>query len=234
MPTQITINNITGASPFNIYICDNPITICIYEDTITSFPYSFNVPSIISEQSSVSLKVIDNNGCISYQTPSEIPPIFYTIGQSALGGTIAYILEPGDLGYDENVQHGLVATVADIATDVTWGCVGTVITGADGTSYGTGQQNTIDIMNDCSDSGIAARLCGELNEGGYNDWYLPSKDELSKLYINRVAIGGFVERFYWSSTESTNTYAYTVNFYDGTSMGNNKLVEDPVRGVRSF
>jgi hypothetical protein len=65
MPTQITINNITGASPFNIYICDNPITICVYEETITSFPYLFNVPSIISEQSSVNLKVIDNNGCES-------------------------------------------------------------------------------------------------------------------------------------------------------------------------
>ena len=74
MPTQITINNITGASPFNIYICDNPITICIYEETITSFPYLFNVPSIISEQSSVNLKVIDNNGCVFYKNVS-IGPI---------------------------------------------------------------------------------------------------------------------------------------------------------------
>jgi hypothetical protein len=50
-----------------------------------------------------------------------------TIGQAALGGKIAYILQSGDPGYDPNVQHGLVATTADISTGVDWGCSGTAI-----------------------------------------------------------------------------------------------------------
>lgn len=63
MSTNITINNITGASPFDIYLCDDPITICVYIDTINSVPYSFVIPSVMGSQLSFNLKVIDNNSC---------------------------------------------------------------------------------------------------------------------------------------------------------------------------
>lgn len=65
MPTVITINDISGATPFDIYICDNPITTCVYSETITSFPTDIEIPFILANQSSYSLKVIDNNGCTS-------------------------------------------------------------------------------------------------------------------------------------------------------------------------
>ena len=59
MPTNITINNITGTTPFDIYICDDPITTCVYVDTITTLPYMFSVPIILDGQLSYNLKVID-------------------------------------------------------------------------------------------------------------------------------------------------------------------------------
>ena len=65
MPTVITINDISGATPFDIYICDNPITTCVYSDTITTFPTDIEIPTILSNQVSYNLKVIDNNGCTS-------------------------------------------------------------------------------------------------------------------------------------------------------------------------
>ena len=67
MPTNITINNITGTTPFDIYICDDPITTCVYVDTITTLPYTFSVPIILDGQLSYNLKVIDEFNCVVIQ-----------------------------------------------------------------------------------------------------------------------------------------------------------------------
>jgi hypothetical protein len=157
----------------------------------------------------------------------------YTIGQAALGGKIAYILQPGDPGYDAAVQHGLVATAADISGKP-WGCSFTSIAGADGTAIGTGNQNTIDIMAGCATADIAARVCGDLTEGGYSDWYLPSKDELNALYVNRVAIGNFNASTYWSSTEANDNEAYSQVFFTGQQQPDLKSTGIPIRPIRSF
>lgn len=163
----------------------------------------------------------------------------YSVGQTALGGKIAYILQPGDPGYDANVQHGLIATSADISESAQWGCVGTRLTGALASAIGSGNQNTIDIITECPTSGIAAQLCAELTLGGYSDWYLPSKDELNKLYLNRVAIGGFTTTAgfsnYWSSTQfDFNNPAYQQAFESGAQNGSEKDAYHRVRAVRSF
>jgi hypothetical protein len=66
MPKILTINDITGSSPFNVYLCDNPITLCVYVDTISTLPYSFTIPDVLVSQNDYTLKVMDNNGCINY------------------------------------------------------------------------------------------------------------------------------------------------------------------------
>ena len=167
-------------------------------------------------------------------TPTPPTPPTIAIGESYQGGKIAYILQVGDIGYDANVQHGLIAVESDQGT-AEWGCYGTEISGADSTAIGTGAQNTIDITNSCSQAGIASRLCGDLVLGGYSDWYLPSLDELNQLYINRVAIGGFASNGYWSSSELSSTFARIQYFGDGTQYYVSKFAGSAsVRAVRTF
>ena len=80
-------------------------------------------------------------------------------------------------------------------------------------SHGIGYQNTLDIVASCAEAGTAARICYDLILNGYSDWFLPSVDELHKLYLNRDAIGGFVfNDNYWSSTEYDNFNAWEIGF----------------------
>ncbi len=160
------------------------------------------------------------------------PPL--VIGDSYGGGKVAYILQSGDPGYIAGQVHGLIAAVSDQSTGAEWGCFEANIPGAEGIALGTGNQNTIDIVTGCSTSGIAARICYDLVLGGYSDWYLPSKDELNKLYLNQVAIGGFANASYWSSSETDDYGAWGQYFNDGTQGGYDKDTPNYVRAVRAF
>jgi hypothetical protein len=156
-----------------------------------------------------------------------------TIGMSYGGGKIAYIFAPGDPGYVSGEVHGLIAAPNDQSTGIQWGCNGTMV-GGTSLALGTGASNTAVISATCG-TATATRLCADLVLNGYSDWYLPSKDELNELYINRSAIGGFdTTGYYWSSSEIDADTAYFLIFSYGGSIGFNKYHADFVRAVRSF
>ena len=138
---------------------------------------------------------------------------------------------------------GLIAAPSDQSSGAEWGCYGTTISGADGTAIGTGNQNTIDIEAGCTTAGIAADICANLTLGGYSDWFLPSKDELNKMYLNIGQgnalglgnVGGFAYYYYWSSTEYDSYMAWIQYFATGAQYGYGKFDFNlNVRAVRAF
>jgi hypothetical protein len=165
---------------------------------------------------------------VTFTTPQNL-----VVGQSYQGGIIAYIFAAGDSGYVSGQTHGLIVTTSNQSTGAQWGCSGTNISGTS-YSFGTGLANTTAIVNGCTTSGIAARICSDLVSGGYSDWYLPSYYELEKLYLNRSIIGGFTSTSYWSSYQSTSTAAYSMSFINGSAGNNTKTTLLYVRAIRKF
>jgi hypothetical protein len=163
-----------------------------------------------------------------------VNPAAVAIGDSYGGGIVAYILQSGDTGYIEGETHGLIAATADQSTGIQWYNGSNVVTDATGTAVGSGQANTTAIVAVQGAGSYAAQLCNDLTEGGYDDWFLPSKDELNKLYINKDAIGGFAEDYYWSSSEYDASNAWDRLFTSGYQNYNGKYVTLPVRAVRAF
>lgn len=85
----------------------------------------------------------------------------------------------------------------------------------------------------------AKEHCSQLKLNYYEDWYLPSKDELFLAYHNlhKQGIGDFANYGHWSSTENNDGNSLIfIDFgsgleYDGRYRRGDKLL---VRAVRAF
>jgi hypothetical protein len=126
------------------------------------------------------------------------------------------------------VTSTLRTTPSNVAGSYAWGP--NVTTGA---TDAFDWRNNIPLLTPLS-SYPAAQACNNSTANGHNDWYLPAKDELNTLWINRVAIGNFntTMAYYWSSTESYANYAIIQWFIDGLQDDGIKYNVVSVRCVR--
>ena len=155
-----------------------------------------------------------------YQNNNQIT---YAIGDTGPGGGIVFYLEPGSNG-----SHGLELTPADQSGGVYWGTSGTVVGGTEN-AVGTGAANT-DLMlaNDASTL-TAATVARDYQGGGYDDWFLPSRDEL-QLAVDAGYLS--ISDDYWTSTEHSAIGAVSLKL--GLYSITAKNVYKKVRAVRAF
>lgn len=83
--SQITINTISGASPFDIYVCNTFELNCVLVlSQVTSLPVDVPLPSQFTYSPAVLIKIIDASGCTETQvyscvTPTPTPTITPTL-----------------------------------------------------------------------------------------------------------------------------------------------------------
>jgi len=175
---------------------------------------------------------------------NSVTPTPEQVGDFYGGGVIFYIFESGDTGYVLGETHGLIAAVADQSSGIRWYNGSYATTGATATTVGTGRVNTYDIIaaQGATETSYAAGLARAYTGGGYTDWFLPSKDELNKMYENIGQgnvlglgnVGNFSTNYYWSSTEIDVNNAWYQNFGSGYQSSLYKDYTPNVRAVRAF
>ncbi len=159
-----------------------------------------------------------------FSANAQVSGFTHYIGEPYLGGIIYYIYKGND-----GLEHGLVISL--IESYDTWQTT-PIIVNANRTWDGA--YNTA-LMTDSP----VATFIATLGPG----WYLPSIDELAKLYFKRFEINKalftgantlLIDNIYWSSTEQSFTYAQTFSFSAGVLSQNVKNGTHKFRAIKSF
>ncbi len=164
----------------------------------------------------------------------------YAVGDFAQGGVVFWVSSSG--------KHGKVASIFNF-NEARWSNIGTDFVGEIARNRKNGAGNTVGIMMQPGHTESAARMCADFAYAGYDDWYLPTRDEMHLIRVNQSTInsvsnahGGQSIRTdvnYWSSEETDNNpgQAWTIdmNATGNSSFSGTKTIRFYItRAIRSF
>lgn len=232
LPPGLTLDSVTGV------ISGTPTTAGVYPGLVVRASDSFGQ----SETNPFTITITGLPRCNSNTVTS---------GSAYAGGVCAATVTIGAQTYD------LVATPSNCSYEPTGSstskptanftptCTGTTdvstkrfssITGFNEQSGSNtdGIGNTLQLRYDAQTANAGAAYCYHMVYGGFDDWYLPSRDEALALHQNMYAnaVGGFAATTYLTSTQNSTTNATTVDFTSGLAVANNKTTAYRTRCVR--
>lgn len=174
--------------------------------------------------------------------PSCVGKIFYI--ENALDGTYGWEMAPPDwyLSSDHPSQATDPYAVWIDGTEVDeWGnaIIQSTLNGNTSTAFGTGLANSNAIVAQEGHVNSAAKMCRDYRGGGFDDWFLPSQEELALLFAKKDVkrSGGFYDaddEGYWSSSEYGANDSWSQYFVSGRQTGTRKGQQRFVRPVRRF
>lgn len=197
-------------------------------------PFSVNESKVIK-----SIYVKDGLVSSVYISNYDISPLI--LPHVILDGNILYYLSPIDNYISSQ-----------------WGCHGTAI-GLSAQSITDGKTNTNSIVNwhlgwdspwyigpngetcdQYNDGSVSVKICSDLNIYGYDDWYLPSKNQISTIAnkINTMNLGEYRNEWvaytdsYWTSTEISSNQSFAFSFPTKLTPSVNKYLVRKVRCIR--
>ncbi|MDR1893872.1 MAG: DUF1566 domain-containing protein [Spirochaetales bacterium] len=166
-------------------------------------------------------------------TPATPPAraVEYAIGDTGPGGGKIFYVSPAGFQSNGVTCHYLEAAPEDIGP-LKWQSVNIQV-GTTRSGIGMGAANTAAILA-ADPNAAAARTCDMYRTGGKDDWFLPSRDELTEMYWQKAIIGGFGTGYYWSSLEYNYSNAWAQSFSNGDQSDQGKMYQFSVRSVRAF
>jgi len=165
------------------------------------------------------------------------------VGQHWKGGLIFYLNPDGKTGYvapvDGYIPISPKSSKCMYSNQCMWGAAPQGGLGTD-TRIGTGRHNTKLMMRSKDDilpyisadeycTSFTVKVC----DTTYADWFLPSKDELNLLYLQKSFFDGLGGTF-WSSSQYDDNTAWTQDISTGAQNHTTKYDIDHVRAVRVF
>ncbi|MGE4453291.1 MAG: hypothetical protein AB7D92_02055 [Sphaerochaeta sp.] len=197
--------------------------VAVTEETCQSLSYNFSNHGLHR----VMVAVQDGGVVNGEEITMDIKPA-YTIGNHGqAGGWVFYCDTEGSY---EGWTY-LEGAPEDLPDTMTWSNVTDVFVGTS-REIGTGAANTVAITEQEGHETSAALACTLYNYGGFDDWFLPSIDELKKLVEVNTQFSLFtIGEDMWSSSEGQ---AYAAYDHTGGLVYKGNSSSCTVRPIRSF
>lgn len=195
----ISWNNVSDADSYLLQTASEASD--VFDATAVSLldnAYTFADPVSLGESVHWRVKAQRTDGTEgAWSTVRSVRYDVYQVGETGpAGGVIFY-----DKGQESDGWRYLEAAPNDLAVLYPFGPTNGYLPGTE-RKIGAGKSNTEWIVSNRGTGNYAAAACAEHTVGQYDDWFLPSPEELNELYEQRDVVGGFDHHLYWSSYEA--------------------------------